>query len=215
MGVHTHYPTYPTRPAIPPGRADPHPSKRRFASGKTGAHAFLLMHFIPTHGGGTSFWEKFGKGLAEIHKNTADHFGLDHHNFIGKLSQSNNFHNDWPTFYKEERILPQVSMAISDGKLSESVLGKLEKGTSLQEIWQSKEFREIRQSHLAETFNHPTCTDCTDWKVIRWGSDYSTALKEVFNKTAEGQKENENLKYLWDSKRDGGVEVVESESKDV
>jgi radical SAM protein with 4Fe4S-binding SPASM domain len=67
-----------------------------------------------------------------------------------------------------------------DDWMKETTLTTLEEAGSLQAVWQSEAFRALRQSHLDRTFTHPTCATCTDWKVIRWGFDYTKALQGVF-----------------------------------
>ena len=77
----------------------------------------------------------------------------------------------------------------------------LDEAGSLKAIWQSEKFRELRRQHLEGTFENPTCATCTDWKVIRWGSDYTAALERVFS--GEDQDSEDNLKYLWAEAHDG------------
>jgi fructosamine-3-kinase len=80
------------------------------------ANDFLLMEFIEESNSGDFF--EFGVQLARLHKKTNELFGLDHSNFIGRLPQSNKYHNDWLEFFVRERIEPQVKMAIDSGKIS-------------------------------------------------------------------------------------------------
>ena len=40
------------------------------------------------------------------------------------------------------------------------------KEQSLKEIWLSDNYRKLRESHVAGTFDHVYCKECTDWKVI-------------------------------------------------
>lgn len=96
------------------------------ASGKPepGHPGFLLMEYIETGRSGNSF--AFGSELARLHHTTTDHFGLDSHNYIGSLPQSNHRHPDWPGFFSEERIRPQLRMAIDSGKLNTSVMAQWE-----------------------------------------------------------------------------------------
>lgn len=44
------------------------------------------------------FWSELGYGLAELHKNTSDYFGLHVHNHIGRLPQDNSPKADWVDF---------------------------------------------------------------------------------------------------------------------
>ncbi len=81
---------------------------------------FLLMEFIAEGRNGDSF--AFGAELAKLHQTAAETFGLDSDNYIGSLPQSNNRHNAWSTFFTEERINPQLKMAIDSGKMDSDIL---------------------------------------------------------------------------------------------
>lgn len=76
---------------------------------------FLLMEFIREGQGGDS--ERFGRQLAGLHKTGVQTFGLDRDNYIGSLPQSNRNHDKWSSFFSEERIGPQLKMAVDSGKL--------------------------------------------------------------------------------------------------
>jgi fructosamine-3-kinase len=72
---------------------------------------FLLMQWINAGRQGRRFWETFGRGLAEMHQATADHFGFETDNFIGRLPQANAQESDWPVFFRKHRLEPQVDRA--------------------------------------------------------------------------------------------------------
>ncbi len=86
-------------------------------------------------------------------------------------------------------------------------LSSLQEAGSLRVIWQSPEFQRLRRSHLDNSFTHPTCTVCTDWKVIRWGQDYYTALNRIFSAEIQDMEEEDNLKYLCDRDRDPRIQA--------
>lgn len=75
----------------------------------------LLMEWIESGEKGSRFWEDFGRGLAVLHRSTTDRYGFHHDNFIGHLPQRNDWEEDWPTFFIQHRIEPQVSMARDRG----------------------------------------------------------------------------------------------------
>ena len=79
--------------------------------GDTPEGGFLLLEHIETDFRPLDFWEKFGSGLAILHRSTAPCFGLGHDNFIGSLRQQNCQHSTWPDFYIHERLLPQLDIA--------------------------------------------------------------------------------------------------------
>jgi fructosamine-3-kinase len=55
--------------------------------------------------------------LAELHRHAGERFGFDADNFIGGSPQKNDWHNeyDWPRFYADQRLRPQLSRAIGNG----------------------------------------------------------------------------------------------------
>jgi len=80
---------------------------------------FLVIEFIETGRRGNP--KEFGSALAGLHQTEAETFGLEENNYIGSLPQSNNEHQDWATFFSEERIKPQLKMAVNAGKMDPSV----------------------------------------------------------------------------------------------
>jgi|AntRauTorcE11898_2_1112593.scaffolds.fasta_scaffold11459_3 fructosamine-3-kinase len=87
---------------------------------------FLVIEFIPQGSANTDSAQQFGRRLAALHKNTADHYGLEHDNYIGKLPQSNTQHGNWTEFFVEERLQPQLRAAIKNGKFSSSITKNFE-----------------------------------------------------------------------------------------
>jgi protein-ribulosamine 3-kinase len=80
-------------------------------SGYTGNYSYLLMEYIHPGRKSSSFYADFGRSLARLHRHTSDYFGLDRNNYMGSLPQSNKKHADWVSFFVEERIEKQVSIA--------------------------------------------------------------------------------------------------------
>ncbi|MDX1592364.1 MAG: fructosamine kinase family protein [Balneolaceae bacterium] len=98
-----------------------------------GRPGFLLMEYIETGRSGNSF--EFGAGLARLHQTHNDRFGLDTDNYIGSLPQSNQQHSDWPEFFSEDRIRPQLQMAIDSGKMDSKVLKQWDRiGSKLENL---------------------------------------------------------------------------------
>ncbi len=81
---------------------------------------FLLMEFIKKSPHGDSF--QFGAELARLHQTKTETFGLDEDNYIGSLPQKNHRHERWDSFFIEERINPQLQMAIDSGKMDVEIL---------------------------------------------------------------------------------------------
>lgn len=78
---------------------------------------FLLQEFIVEGRSKPNSAGDFGRALAQLHKHHNKTFGLDHDNFIGRLPQSNTPHDSWVDFFIQERMEPQLQMAIDSGKL--------------------------------------------------------------------------------------------------
>jgi fructosamine-3-kinase len=82
------------------------------AMGNTHSKAWLLLNFIPSGNRTGRFWENFGTCLANLHRQSHTYFGLDHSNYIGSLLQYNDQQLDWIDFYINQRLLPQLKMAV-------------------------------------------------------------------------------------------------------
>lgn len=80
---------------------------------------FLVIEFIESGSSGNA--ERFGAALAELHQRNSDQFGMSEDNYIGSLPQSNQKHSNWPCFFSEERIKPQLKMAVNSGKMEAGV----------------------------------------------------------------------------------------------
>lgn len=74
--------------------------------------ALELMEPGPRPG---DFDERLGRALAALHRAAPEAFGLDHANYIGRLPQPNDPRPDWPTFYREMRLEPQLQLAEDSG----------------------------------------------------------------------------------------------------
>lgn len=85
---------------------------------QTAHYAYILLEFIAGAPRRSTFMKDFGISLAELHRHTAAKFGLDHNNYMGSLAQSNSLHDDWVSFFIEERLEKQVSIASDAGLLT-------------------------------------------------------------------------------------------------
>ncbi|WP_298534708.1 fructosamine kinase family protein [uncultured Algibacter sp.] len=82
--------------------------------------AFLLMEFIESKQAIREDYNALGEQLAQLHKCSAEHFGLIGNNFIGSLPQSNTTHASWVDFYTHERLVPQLQLAKQKGLIQDS-----------------------------------------------------------------------------------------------
>lgn len=81
----------------------------------TAGNRWLLLEWLEPGHITNAAWEVFGRGLAQLHRASADAFGWHAPNFIGWLPQSNVWHKDWPAFWRDERIMPQAERAATSG----------------------------------------------------------------------------------------------------
>ena len=73
--------------------------------------AFLVLEYLEPGPRRPDFDEELGRGLAELHRATADAFGFDHDNYCGATPQPNTWTADWVTFYRENRLRFQIELA--------------------------------------------------------------------------------------------------------
>ncbi|WP_372906605.1 fructosamine kinase family protein [Rhodohalobacter sp.] len=108
------------------------------SSGKPGNDrpGYLLMEFVEEGRSGDSY--EFGRNLSKMHQTKANQFGLEVDNYIGSLPQSNRRYDDWIDFFTEERIKPQIKMAVDSGKLNSGIFQNWERlSAKLNEIFPS------------------------------------------------------------------------------
>lgn len=95
-------------------------------TGKTADGAFLLLEFIDPGSRTTTFWERFGRELARLHRYSDASFGWEIDNYIGTLPQRNSTESDWVSFFVLHRLEPQVKMAIEEGYFDSSSAGRFQ-----------------------------------------------------------------------------------------
>lgn len=81
------------------------------AHGEDHDDSFLLLTWVEGGIRDPAFWERFGRGLAQLHRHTQTLFGLERDNYIGSLPQRNTPAPDWPGFFIHQRLEPQLKMA--------------------------------------------------------------------------------------------------------
>lgn len=86
--------------------------------------SFLLMEFIESKRSSYNDMKQLGENLAKLHQVTSDTFGFEADNFIGSLPQSNTKHSDWAQFYWNERLLPQLQLAVKQNYLAQNDIPK-------------------------------------------------------------------------------------------
>jgi fructosamine-3-kinase len=86
----------------------------------------LVLTFIERGARGSRFDEAFGRGLAQLHKAGAEHFGFAEPGFLANLAQDNTPCDSWPHFYAERRLLPFAQRALNAGALGSGLLRRIE-----------------------------------------------------------------------------------------
>tara|TARA_B100001750_G_scaffold195276_1_gene166958 strand:- start:32 stop:889 length:858 start_codon:yes stop_codon:yes gene_type:complete len=76
---------------------------------------FLALELMEPGPCPPDFDERLGRALARLHQSSPGTFGLDHDNYIGRLPQPNGPRDDWATFYRDQRLEPQLAMAERKG----------------------------------------------------------------------------------------------------
>ena len=100
---------------------------RVIGSGLLEGSAFIVLEYLEQAPAGKTYWRQLGAGLAELHKKTSSHFGLEHDNYIGSLIQQNKPTGTWHHFLIESRLNAQLNMAINNGLLDSSFVPDFEK----------------------------------------------------------------------------------------
>ena len=83
------------------------------AQGETEHEAFLCLEWLDF--GGRSADAALGQQLAAMHRTLGTAHGDHPDNFIGLTPQCNRSHAHWSTFFRDERLLPQLSLAREQG----------------------------------------------------------------------------------------------------
>jgi protein-ribulosamine 3-kinase len=98
------------------------------AFGKMDGKHYLLMENIDSAPPKADYWSQFGISLAEMHKsNSAEKYGLDHDNYIGKLPQPNDFQDNWIVFFIENRLEFQLKLAVKNGLVDSEFVNRYRK----------------------------------------------------------------------------------------
>jgi len=88
---------------------------------------FLLLEYVSQGKPGENSARNFGERLAKLHSLRNEQFGLEEPNYIGRLPQQNNWHENWTDFFIQERIQPQLDMALQAGKLHRNISDAFDK----------------------------------------------------------------------------------------
>ncbi|HEX8755128.1 MAG TPA: fructosamine kinase family protein [Steroidobacteraceae bacterium] len=85
------------------------------ARGVAGQSAFLALQWIESQPAGRAAEQRLGEQLAAQHAVTAERFGFESDNFIGRTPQPNGWLPDWVEFFRERRLRHQLALAVQNG----------------------------------------------------------------------------------------------------
>jgi fructosamine-3-kinase len=95
------------------------------AYGTYHGQAYLILEYIDSQYRKSDFWVDFGHALANLHKkHINDRYGLSYNNYIGRLDQFNDFHEDWLSFFIEQRLEVQLELAFNNRYVDQSYIAR-------------------------------------------------------------------------------------------
>ncbi|MGH7447400.1 MAG: fructosamine kinase family protein [Longimicrobiales bacterium] len=88
---------------------------------------WLALEWLEPAHATTQAWAELGRSLARLHRSAgqAGQYGWDSANSIGPLPQANEWMSDWPAFWAEQRLKPQLRLAQS--RLDTRMLAQFER----------------------------------------------------------------------------------------
>lgn len=72
--------------------------------------SWILMQWLESAPRTAADEAELGRHLARLHRVRGEEWGWERDGYIGRLPQSNRRNEDWPTFWWEERLSPQLQM---------------------------------------------------------------------------------------------------------
>jgi protein-ribulosamine 3-kinase len=94
----------------------------------------LLLEWLPLVAPGERFWPALGRALAALHGVEGERFGHHRDNWIGANPQRNTPDTDWPRFFVERRLAPQLRWARDRG-LDAGVARRVERVMATAPAW--------------------------------------------------------------------------------
>lgn len=89
--------------------------------GETDNLQFIILSFVKAGKRSENYWSLLGEQLANLHRNTHTHFGLDHDNYIGSLIQRNALTENWIDFFVQHRLEAQLSLGERNGNITSGI----------------------------------------------------------------------------------------------
>lgn len=82
---------------------------------KTADHAFLVLEYIALNNLNGRSEQLLGQQLAQLHMQSQDYFGWHRDNTIGSTAQVNGRYHDWISFWQQQRLGHQLTLAAANG----------------------------------------------------------------------------------------------------
>ncbi|ENH97671.1 fructosamine kinase [Gracilibacillus halophilus YIM-C55.5] len=61
---------------------------------------------------------QLGENLARLHSaEVGEKYGFNQTTFVGELTQNNQFHSSWTSYYRDQRLIPQFERALEKGRM--------------------------------------------------------------------------------------------------
>jgi protein-ribulosamine 3-kinase len=100
---------------------------RVIANEQKDGNQILILEWIEQGLKSDNFWETFGRQLAALHHVQQDRCGLASDNYMGALPQHNTPTVNWIEFFIQQRLQPQVKLALSHQLLEPAHANQFEK----------------------------------------------------------------------------------------
>ena len=88
---------------------------------------FIALEWLGQGRSNRQVEEALGRGLAQLHRTTGPHYGLDHDNYIGANPQPNTPADNWVDFFRDQRLGYQMELMGQNGTLHRERRQKLER----------------------------------------------------------------------------------------
>lgn len=93
--------------------------------GQVEEKAFMVQEFLERAVGTLEDHQQLGERMARLHQVKATQHGFEEANFIGKLYQKNESHENWVTFFIENRLNVQLGLAIYNQEVNTSFVEEM------------------------------------------------------------------------------------------
>lgn len=89
-------------------------------------YSILLLEWLDFKIATNDEMKTFGKGLAKLHRETSNSYGLEEDNYISTLIQKNTVFEDWTEFYMENRLVPHIKVLYDQGSIDRKTVKNAE-----------------------------------------------------------------------------------------